>query len=254
MNEPRARAHLRRLLRIAAEAQVDVHFLASHGLEWNGLYIFDREWGAGIAVNAALSLDWLVWAFAHELGHHFGGSYGHLFPPFAEASKTGKRPCRSRVADSEEISANHWAAQTLIDSAEWARAEDLTPLSLSSISNALGLPLAAAIAWERARRARADARRAVRVPVDPRTAVILANSAVGRGGHQSLFGRVAPNHRARQLNVSFSDFSLARIRVIEVKGGWLPVYRGFLAAMLPAIQRAGGVGPLFGLAELRSPI
>jgi len=253
MNRRRAESHLRELLKIAEVNQVQVHFLPRWDLEWGGLYVFDRELGAGIAIREDLPVESRAWVLAHELGHHFAKLNHLLFSPFDSEGSVLKaspelrsRPTTSSRLDSEENWADQWAARTLIDSREWIKAEDRTPLDLKSITAALGLPLVAGVAWELQRRAALGRNHRAATATLPDWQQ-LVGSVVGEGGHQALFRRLQASRVGRHVKISFSDFSLARQRVLSVRGGWLRRYEMLLAALEPQVKRAGGVTRFFSL-------
>ena len=78
-------SHFNRLMELARQYRVKVHFLerrVASEVDWDGLYLVTREFGAGIAIRDGLEPAWRDWVLGHELGHHFGQLNGTLFSPF----------------------------------------------------------------------------------------------------------------------------------------------------------------------------
>jgi hypothetical protein len=250
MSSDYATEYLHRLLGIARRNRVQVHFVpATPGLDWDGLYIVDPEMGAGIAVRDNLDAAWRDWVLAHELGHHFAKLTGRLFSPFyahkvdaASRARWGK----PKRLDPDEENANAWAIDALVCREEWEASERLSPSDLPALISRLGLPFAAAIAWQRAERKRVQSTE-VRVPLSAEAQLILDRPLTGRGGHQSFFGRLARRRKDASVVLSYSDFSFARERVPVVDGGWRARYQVVLQALAPLIDDAGGVSQLFHL-------
>jgi hypothetical protein len=247
-NSNTATEYLYRLMGIARRNRVQVHFLPRvPGLDWDGLYLVDQEMGAGIAVRDDLDPAWRDWILAHELGHHFGKLNGRLFSPFyahkidaASRARWG----RPKRLDRDEENANAWAIDTLLSRGDWEAAERYSPCDLRAVTSRLGLPFAAAVAWERQERRRVHAAEvSIRLSSEART--ILDGPLTGQGGHQSFFGRLHQSRKGATLVLSYADFSYARERAALVQGGWLTRYQAVLGAITPLIQRAGGVRELF---------
>ena len=256
VNRVRSKEHVRALLRIARTNSICVHAVPPLSLQWEGLYLFDKNVGAGIAVREDLSPERLAWVLAHELGHHFNGLNQFLLSPFEQdpamlraVGTPEQQPGLPRRNDPDEEWANQWAARTLIDPAEWCTRENESPLDLGAIAGSLGLPLDAALAWERGRRALKSASNTAPVALKTRQVLELIAPPMGEGGHQSFFRRLQQNRRGNTVLLSFRDFSYARERVLTVRGGWLPRYAALLGASRQAITRAGGVASLFQLAH-----
>jgi len=148
--------YFQRLLTIAWENRVRVFFIPGDDrIEWDGLYLVDRDLGAGIAIRVGLEPAWRDWVLAHELGHHFGQLRGMLFSPFyahTVDTKANERWSKSTRLDPDEEAANRWALNVLVDRDEWESAEQHAPCSLTTVTSRLGLPLAAAVTWERQER------------------------------------------------------------------------------------------------------
>lgn len=254
MNLHKAAAHFERLREIAAKEGVQIYLLPSRGIDWKGLYVFDADLGPGIALNKELPISWLVWTLAHELGHYFATQNLQLFSPFsvaiaaARSSRAGA-PERSKK-DKNEHWADQWAARTLIREEEFIALENEFVLNLPEIAGHLGLPTEAAFAWEIGRRDLTKDAPPIRINTDRRTVVALWEKSRGTGGHQSLLRRVVPRKTARQLTLSFNDFSLARVRLLTVRGGWREPYSQILKAAVPNIRKAGGVAQSFRIPPL----
>ena len=187
-----ATEYLHRLTRIARQNRVQVHFLPGNqfpGLDWDGLYLVDREMGAGIAIRDDLDSPWRDWVLAHELGHHFGKLDGTLFSPFyaykVDAASQARWGQPKRL-DPDEENANAWAINILVSREEWEAAECHSPCDLQVITARLGLPFAAAVAWERQERKRVQTAK-VPVPLSPEARAILDRPLNGQGGHQAFF-------------------------------------------------------------------
>jgi hypothetical protein len=249
-NSNTATEYLHRLMGIARRNRVQVYFLPSvPGLDWDGLYLVDREMGAGIAVREDLDPAWRDWILAHELGHHFGKLNGRLFSPFyahkVDAASRARWGQPKRL-DPDEESANAWAVDTLVSRGEWEAAECHSPCDLRRVTSRLGLPFAAAVAWERQERKRVEACEVlVRLSLEART--ILDRPLSGQGGHQSFFGRLERARNGATLSLSYRDFSYARERAAVVDGGWLTRYQAVLNAVTPLIEDAGSVRELFNI-------
>lgn len=252
-----SRGYFQRLLEHADKRGIQLEFLPEaesldHRIDWDGLYLYDDEYGAGIAINERLSNDWLIWVLGHEVGHDHHLKQGTLFSPFEGAVRCHKTDPRSRkrwgqwkrLSLDEEL-ANEWAAEFLIDRAGWAELERAYPCELDLILKELALPRPAAISWERLRRKRQ--------PKDPSRLVRLAESQVdvlcrpivNQGGHQSCLRRVVESRSGSRVRVTYRDFSYARTRILTVGGGYYARYRVLLDAMRPAIVEAGGVDQFF---------
>ena len=244
---------LEMLMQIARQNRVQVHFLDAGSfpdLDWDGLYLVEKEMGAGIAIRDNLELDWMEWVLGHELGHHFSNLNGMLFSPFRAHkvdTETRKRWGKWRKLDPDEERADIWAANLLIKAEEWENAELKHPCSLSKLIQELRLPLPAAITWERQRRAQAKASTGFRFHLGTKERMILERSVVGKGGHQTFFRRIRDRRRGNSFSIDFCDFSYARERVCRVSGGWRSRYNLLLNAISPAIADAGGVSALFGI-------
>ena len=246
-----ATEYLHRLMRIARQNRVQVHFLSGDrfpDLNWDGLYLVDREMGAGIAIRDDLDSLWRDWVLAHELGHHFGKLNGMLFSPFyaykVDAASRARWGQPKRL-DPDEENANAWAVSNLVSREEWEAAECHSPCDLRVVTARLGLPFAAAVAWERQEREREAAE--VSVPLSHEARAILDRPLNGQGGHQSFFRRLNLGRKGARLVISYRDFSFARERAAVVKGGWLARYQVVLHAVTPLIQRAGSVRELFSI-------
>jgi hypothetical protein len=207
--------YLQRLLKIARENRVCVHFISGDAsLDWDGLYLVDRELGAGIAIRQGLEAGWRDWVLAHELGHHFGQLRGMLFSPFFAhtvnaASK--ERWSRSTRLDTDEEDANGWAIDALVSRDEWEEAEQHAAIDLRIVTSRLGLPLAAAVAWERQERKRTTGQD-VEVTLNCEARALLELPVSGQGGHQSFFRRLEHTRRGSTLTLNYSQFSFARER------------------------------------------
>lgn len=243
--------HHKRLMKIAQKSRVQVHFIPAQqfpGLEWDGLYLVAPELGAGIAIREDLEDEWRDWILAHELGHHFSKLDGTLFSPFcAHKVDAASRMHWSgpKQSNPDENRANEWAATTLVSLSEWELAEAPSPCDLRQVVARLGLPTPAAVAWERWQRSSALSKQAVIVRFDCDEWRIIGRPVNGQGGHQSFFRRLLRRRDGQSLIISFTDFSLARERVLWVQGGWLERYRTLLRAVDPLIADAGGVRSLF---------
>lgn len=118
-NSGRSSKRFERLMQIAREAGVQVEFLPSAqfpGLNWDGLYLVTRGWGAGIAIRDGLPIQWRDWILAHELRHHFAPTPRRLFSPFhfdAKPPMAARWKIRARAGPEEEA-ADRWAARALI--------------------------------------------------------------------------------------------------------------------------------------------
>ena len=243
--------HYRRLLGIARAAGVRVFFLPGgdfQGLSWEGLYMFTPDVGAGIALRDDLEPCWRDWIFGHELGHHFGGTQVSLFSPFMHSVDEAQRRRWGewRRMDPTEERANTWAVKTLVDADAWDAAERDNPCDLAKVIAQLGLPPPAAVAWERQQRKQAVGTH-ITIPVKAAEWRTLERSLSGRGGHQDFFRRVVGGKRHSTLTLTFGDFSLARERVLSVKGGWLARYQTLLGCAAPVLAGAGGVRTAFDL-------
>lgn len=248
--------YLQRLLKIARENRVCVHFIpGDRSLDWDGLYLVDRELGAGIAIRKGLEPGWRDWVLAHELGHHFGQLRGMLFSPFFAhtvnaASK--ERWSRSTRLDPDEEDANAWAIDALVNRNEWEEAEHHAPIDLRTVTSRLGLPHAAAVAWERQERKRISGQD-VEVTLNSDARAVLELPINGQGGHQSFFRRLERTRRGSRLTLNYHQFSFARERAACVEGGWLKRYRAVLQSVEPHLAGHGGVRKLFNLRLSRSP-
>jgi hypothetical protein len=196
-----------------------------------------------------LEPTWRDWILAHELGHHFGKLNGRLFSPFyahkVDAASRARWGQPKRL-DPDEENANAWAIDTLVSREEWEVAECQSPCDLRAVTSRLGLPFAAAVAWERQERKRVKAAEvAVRLPIEART--ILDRPLSGQGGHQSFFGRLERGRKGAVLRLSYRDFSYARERAAVVQGGWLTRYKVVLDAVSPLVHSAGSVRELFDI-------
>ena len=254
MNLQKAAAHFERLREIAAKEGVQIFVLASRGIDWKGLYVFDADLGPGIALNKELPISWLAWTLAHELGHYFATQNLQLFSPFSVAIAAALSPraggyCRSKK-DKNEHWADQWAARTLIREDEFIALENEFVLNLPEIAGRLGLPTEAVFAWEIGRRDLTKDAAPIRINTDRKTVVAVWEKSRGTGGHQSLLRRVVPRKTARQLTLSFNDFSLARIRLLTVRGGWREPYSQILKAAVPTVRQAGGVAECFRIPSL----
>ena len=105
-------SHFNRLMEIARQYRVNVHFLersVASEVDWDGLYLVTREFGAGIAIRDGLEPAWRDWVLGHELGHHFGQLNGTLFSPFRAHkvdSSTKERWLGAKRLDPDEEYAN----------------------------------------------------------------------------------------------------------------------------------------------------
>jgi len=254
VNLEKAAAHFERLREIAAKEGVQIYVLPSRGIDWKGLYVFDADLGAGIALNKELPIGCLVWTLAHELGHYFATQNLQLFSPFSVAIAAALSPRGGgdgkKKKDKDEHWADQWAARTLIREDEFIALENEFPLNLPEIAGRLGLPAEAAFAWEIGRRDLTKDAAPIRINVDRRTVVALWEKSRGVGGHQSLLRRAVPRKTARHLILSFNDFSLARVRLLTVRGGWREPYSQILKAAVPHIREAGGVAQCFRIPPL----
>jgi hypothetical protein len=207
--------------------------------------------GAGIAVRDDLDPTWRDWILAHELGHHFGKLNGRLFSPFyahkVDAASKARWGQPKRL-DPDEENANAWAIDTLVSRAEWEAAEFQSPCDLRAVTARLGLPFAAAVAWERQERRRVQADE-VSVRLSSEATTILDRPLSGEGGHQSFFGRLGRGRKGALLFLNYRDFSYARERAAIVQGGWLTRYQVVLHAVTPLIHAAGGVRELFNIRD-----
>jgi hypothetical protein len=238
--------HFNRLLTIAHANHVQVHILPRQELDWDGLYLFTPQLGAGIALREDLESSWRDWILGHELGHHFGKLPGKLFSPFHSVdSRSRQRWGEWRRLDPAEERANKWAVDTLISAEEWEAAECSSPCDLRQTVARLGLPFPAAVAWERQQRSRTDHGEPVAVPVSTEGWRTLERRLTGQGGHQAFFRRLADGRKESRMTLTFHDFSYARERVLRVKGGWLVRYRTVLDSVAPLIEKAGSVRSLF---------
>ncbi|WP_367870482.1 ImmA/IrrE family metallo-endopeptidase [Luteolibacter sp. Populi] len=248
--------HLQNLMEIARLNRVQVHFLDASSfpdLDWDGLYVVDSQMGAGIAVRDDLSPEWRDWILAHELGHHFSNLNGMLFSPFRAHKvdkESRKRWGQWRKLDPDEEKANRWAVNALVEPGAWLSAENRYPCDLNKLLLELGLPLPAAIAWERQRRSSARTATEISVQLSPDEWKVLERSITGNGGHQAFFRRLHERRRGTSIVINFCDFSYARERVNRVSGGWLSRYQSLMRVIGPLIQEAGGVGKLFGLSDV----
>jgi hypothetical protein len=255
VNEVRAKKLWRMLLRTARENGVRVFLIPGAGLQWKGLYVFFRTMGEAIAIREDLPLAERVWILAHELGHRFAGLNHLLFSPFEErpaalvkavgTSLQLERERRRR--DPDEEWADQWAASAVIEPEDWDWAERGNPLDLFAMAGSLGLPVDAAIAWERRRRNAPHSARPVPVAMEANEIAVLLAPMSGEGGHQALLDRIGSSRMGRHVRVSFRDFSLARERLLTVRGGWRPRYEAVLKATVRQARPAGGVKKFFGL-------
>ena len=246
----RCQQNLERLTSTAKKLAIAVETIDTvfgMGEAWHGLYIRDEQWGPAIALNAQLDPEWKTWVLAHELGHHHH-TENLLIPPFLsygahkvdEASK--KRWGSWRRLDPEEEKANTWAAKFLIKPAEWARLEEISPCDIRAILRELGLPLPAAIAWERVQRAtdKTRDRRGALVRLSEEDWDWLTREVTGKGGHQGFLRRQLKRRDGDNLMLSLSDFGYARERAARVSGGWLKRYNAILNGVRTA-HREGRV-------------
>ena len=242
--------HLERLMEIARTHRVGVHFLPADrfpGIDWDGLYLVTRAFGAGIAIRSDLEPEWRDWVLGHELGHHFRLLNATLFSPFRAHkidSLTRSRWSGAKRLDPDEDAADQWAVQTLVSESAWDTAERLSPMDLRQIVHDLHLPLPAGVAWERRRRRNLHSDR-VKVSLSTDVKDILERSVTGQGGHQSFFSRLKPKDRV--LEITYKDFSYARERAAIVEGGWLTRYRAIIDAVAPMVKTAGTTRALFNL-------
>ena len=243
-------SHFKRLMEIARQYRVEVHFLersVASEVDWDGLYLVTREFGAGIAIRDGLEPAWRDWVLGHELGHHFGQVNGTLFSPFKAHkvdSSTKERWLGARHLDPDEEYANQWAVRTLVSEEAWDAAEQKHSTDLHQVVAGLRLPLPAGVAWERWRRD-SFVSESIVVTLSACAREILERPITGRGGHQSFFSRLRP--RGRTLEVGYREFSFARERASVVKGGWLVRYRAILDAVAPMVDAAGTTRSLFNL-------
>jgi len=251
MSGDRVSTYYERLMEIARRNRVQVHFLSGQlfpELDWDGLYLVAPGDGAGIAIRNDLEPCWRDWVLAHELGHHFGKLLGTLFSPFRAHTVNAasrKRWGEWRRLDPDEERANAWAVKTLISPSAWEAAERASPCDLRQVVARLGLPLPAAVAWERQQRANVVRGESGAVQLSDDRWRTLERSLIGQGGHQAFFRRLAAGRKGSTLMLSFYDFSFARERVLSVRGGWLARYATILDAVGPLIERAGGVSAFF---------
>jgi hypothetical protein len=249
MSTPR----LEMLMDIARRNRVQVHFLDANsfpGLDWDGLYLVEKEMGAGIAIRDNLEPEWRDWILGHELGHHFSNLNGVLFSPFRAHkvdTQSRRRWGKWRKLDPDEERANLWAANTLIKPEEWEAAEVRSPCDLPVLISELNLPMPAAIAWERQRRSQSNATTCLTFSLNPESRKVLERSVRGRGGHQAFFKRIRDQRRGDRFCIDFRDFSYARERLSRVSGGWRFRYHSLLDAVAPALAEVGGVSNAFGL-------
>jgi hypothetical protein len=247
--------YLQRLLRIARDSRVRVYFIEDDtSLDWDGLYLVDRELGSGIAIREGLEPDWRDWVLGHELGHHFGQLRGMLFSPFyAHTVDTAakERWTGSSRLDPDEEAANRWAINALVSRDEWEGAEQYAPCHLRTVTSRLGLPLAAAIAWERQERECVIAHD-VEVQLSAEARAVLDRPISGKGGHQSFFRTLDEGRNGARLTVNYRQFSFARERAATVRGGWLARYHTLLESVRPHVSGHGGVRKLFKLRTLKS--
>ena len=191
---------LDRLMEIARPNRVGVHFLPADrfpGIDWDGLYLVTREFGAGIAIRSDMEPEWRDWVLGHELGHHFRLLNATLFSPFRAHkvdSLTRRRWSRAKRLDPDEDAADQWAVQVLVSESAWDTAERVSPIDLRQIVHHLHLPLPAAVAWERQRRRNFHSDR-VKVSLSTDVKDILERSVTGQGGHQSFFSRLKPERK-----------------------------------------------------------
>lgn len=235
---------------------MQIHFLPAEqfsGLSWDGLYLVAPEMGAGIAIRDDLEKEWRDWILAHELGHHFSHLNGTLFSPFAAHrvdAESRARWNKGKLLHPDEVRANAWAANALIHPQAWIDAESSDPFSLLKIVQKLGLPIPAAISWERLHRATINGAKTATVRVKAEDLEIITKAVEGTGGHQSLFRRLQANVRDRRIQLTYRDFSLARERVVTVQGGWLARYQALIRSVTPHVESAGGVRPFFKLQDV----
>ncbi len=247
--------YFQRLMKIARENRVRVFFIpGDEKLNWDGLYLVDRELGAGIAIREGLEPAWRDWVLGHELGHHFGQLRGMLFSPFyahTVDTNANDRWSMSRRLDPDEEAANNWALNTLVNRDEWETAEQHSPCRLTTVVSRLGLPLAVAVTWERQERERMVAE-PLEVQLSPEARVLLERPINGQGGHQAYFRRLNQSQRGSKLNLSYRDFSFARERAATVQGGWLARYQAVLQTTEPYVSGLGGVRKAFKLRVQKS--
>lgn len=185
----------------------------------------------------------------HELGHHFGQLHGMLFSPFyahTVNATSQERWSKSTKLDPDEEEANAWAVDTLVSRDEWERAEQHAPCDLRTVTSHLGLPLAAAVAWERRDR-KLTAAHNIEVHMPAAARALLERPVSGQGGHQSFFRRLAQGRKSSRLTLSYQQFSFARERAANIKGGWLARYQAVLQSVEPHVSGHGGVRKLFRL-------
>jgi hypothetical protein len=241
-----------RLMSIARDSGVSVHYLdaaAFPGIDWDGLYLVTPDFGAGIALRGDLSPEWRDWVLAHELGHHFGHLNALLFSPFGAHvvdSIARARWAQSKRLDPDEEIANKWAVTTLVSDGDWDMAERIAPCDLHRVVNHLGLPLPAAIAWEREHRHNLHGE-TINVPLCQAANEILARPLTGQGGHQSFFRRLNRQRKGTTQIVSYREFSYARERAAQVQGGWFSRYQALLDAIAPMLESTGTSRQLFRL-------
>lgn len=255
MNDAKAEDHFQRLLGIARKARVQVYVQPPRHVEWNGLYVYDRDLGPGIAINEALSPRHRAWVLAHELGHHFSRLNPWLFSPFGDQHLAAERAVpltepRRRKVDQDEERANEWAAKALITNQSWLASEEKHPVDLEALANDLAVPVIAVATWERMRRTVAPKSAPVRIRPSRHLLARLKAATTGSGGHQSLFRRVVRGSSNGEVSLTFSDFSLARVRRIGIDGGWREPYEILMSSALPLVVRAGSVKALFGVPDL----
>ena len=111
--------------------------------------------------------------------------------------------------DPDEEDANAWAIDALVSRDEWEEAEQHAPIDLRTVTSRLGLPLAAAVAWERQERERVSGKD-VEVTLDCDARAVLEFPISGKGGHQSFFRRLERTRRGSTLTLNYSSFSFAR--------------------------------------------
>lgn len=249
----RTRQRLDVLMTLARAKSIQVHevdaaAIPGLGVGWKGLYLLTKELGPGIALRKGLSPEDKVWTLAHEIAHDRAPVTLSLLSPFESsglaAALLADTNC-ARRRDPAESLADEDAANMLIEPGEWKAAERKHPVDLRRIAKHLHLPLAAALAWDRRRR-KLHRSVTIEIPIGASIRERLSNATEGNGGHQSLFRRVV---RPRRLLLNLSDFSLARERVLSVKGGWLSKYETILEVALPVIKKAGGIANLFVLPQ-----
>ena len=106
--------HLDRLMEIARTNRVGVHFLPADrfpGIDWDGLYLITREFGAAIAIRSDMEPEWRDWVLGHELGHHFRLLNATLFSPFRAHkidSLTRRRWSGAKRLDPDEDAADQF--------------------------------------------------------------------------------------------------------------------------------------------------